>query len=83
MEISASEEDGSLIVVVEDDGTGIEEKDRERLFDRGYGKHSGMGLFFSREVLQITGISIDERSLPGSGAKFVIVVPPGKWRWIA
>lgn len=83
MEISASEENGYLVVIVEDDGTGIEEKDRERLFDRGYGKHSGMGLFFSREVLQITGISIDERSCPGKGAKFVILVPPGKWRWIA
>jgi PAS domain S-box-containing protein len=80
VEFSATIEDGALLVTVEDDGVGIEEKDREHIFDRGYGKHTGMGLFFSREVLQMTGITIDDSPGPGKGAMFILKVPKGKWR---
>ncbi|MDD1772489.1 MAG: PAS domain S-box protein [Methanomassiliicoccales archaeon] len=80
VEFSATVEDGALLIMVEDDGVGIEEKDRARMFDRGYGKHTGMGLFFSREVLQMTGITINDSSGPGKGARFVLKVPEEKWR---
>jgi len=39
-----------------------------------------MGLFLSREILAITGISISENGEPGKGARFEIRVPPGKFR---
>jgi len=80
VEFSATAEDGALLITVEDDGVGIEEKDREHIFDRGYGKHTGMGLFFSREVLQMTGITINDSSEPGKGARFILKVPEDKWR---
>jgi PAS domain S-box-containing protein len=80
MEFSARVEDGSLLIVVQDDGIGIDAKDKRRIFERGFGKHTGMGLFFSREVLSITGITIDEMGEPGHGASFVLRVPAGKWR---
>ena len=81
IEFSAGSEDRSLVIVVQDDGVGIDPKDKERIFERGYGKHTGMGLFFSREVLSITGITIVENGEPGKGARFVIKVPSGKWRF--
>jgi signal transduction histidine kinase len=45
-----------------------------------FGKHTGLGLFLSREILGLTGITITENGIPGSGARFVIRVPAGKWR---
>jgi len=45
----------------------------------GY-SNAGLGLFLSREILGLTGITITENGIPGSGARFVIRVPAGKWR---
>jgi len=39
-----------------------------------------MGLFLIREILALTGISIRETGVPGSGARFEILVPEGKYR---
>jgi signal transduction histidine kinase len=75
-----SEEAGNLVLTVRDDGHGISAGDREHLFERGYGKNSGYGLFLSREILGITGISIEEKSGPGEGAAFVITIPPEDWK---
>ena len=55
-------------------------EDKKRLFERGFGKNTGMGLFLSREILSITGITIQECGQPGTGARFEITVPKGKWR---
>ncbi|MFA4876612.1 MAG: PAS domain-containing sensor histidine kinase [Methanoregula sp.] len=69
-----------LIISVEDDGIGITAEDKVRLFERGFGKHTGLGLFLSREILSITGITITENSEPGKGARFEITVAKGMWR---
>jgi len=39
-----------------------------------------MGLFLIREILSITGIEIHETGIYGSGVRFEIRVPSGKWR---
>ena len=76
-----SQHDGaSLVLVVEDNGAGIPDGDRQRLFEQGFGKNTGLGLFLSREILAITGITINETSSPGRGARFEIRVPAGKFR---
>lgn len=80
IEFSARVENGNLLVSIQDDGVGIDARDKLRVFDRGFGKHTGMGLFFSMEVLSITGISIKEEGEPGHGARFVLSIPEGKWR---
>jgi len=69
-----------LLLTYEDDGAGIEDADKEYLFERGFGKHTGFGLFLSREILAITGISIRETGTAGKGARFEIFVPKGAWR---
>jgi hypothetical protein len=53
-----------------------------RLFMKGFGKNTGPGLFLSREILAITGISITETGEPGSGARFEIRVPEGESRYL-
>ncbi|MCA1915241.1 PhnD/SsuA/transferrin family substrate-binding protein [Methanospirillum hungatei] len=77
---SAREENGSMILICEDDGVGIAEEEKTRIFQRGYGAHTGIGLFLAREILSITGLDICETGTPGEGARFEIWVPSGKWR---
>jgi signal transduction histidine kinase len=69
-----------LHVVYEDDGQGIAAKDKGRLFERGFGKNTGYGLFFAREILEMTGIGISEVGEEGKGARFIITVPRDCWR---
>ena len=71
-----------LLLTYEDDGVGITDADKEHLFERGFGKHTGFGLFLSREILAITGISIRETGTAGTGARFEILVPKGAWRFV-
>ena len=78
--VSSQESDGGLIIVCEDDGVGISAEDKKKLFTRGFGKNTGLGLFLSREILAITGITITETGEPGKGARFEITVPKGMWR---
>jgi signal transduction histidine kinase len=78
--ITSRREGAALIIVVADDGAGISLDDERRLFERGFGKNTGLGLFLSREILSITDITIEQTGHTGSGARFEIRVPSGKFR---
>jgi PAS domain S-box-containing protein len=69
-----------LLIFWEDDGAGIPKENKDRIFERGFGKNTGLGLFLAREILAVTGISIRETGEPGKGARFEIVVPQGSYR---
>ena len=69
------EHDGKVIVVCEDDGVGVPADEKERIFGKGFGKNTGLGLALSREILDITGITIKETGTTGTGARFEIAVP--------
>lgn len=77
---SIYEAESGLIICYSDDGVGIPIEDKEMLFEKGFGKHTGLGLFLSREILSITGIDIGEDGEPGKGARFKILVPKGKYK---
>lgn len=77
---SAEKSDRGLTLLCEDDGVGIQDSDKAHLFERGFGKHTGLGLFLSREILAITGITIRETGVRGRGARFEIDVPEGAFR---
>ena len=79
--ISHRRSDTGLIITIADNGTGISKKDKQHLFERGFGKHTGLGLFLSKEILSITGITICENGIPGEGARFEIAVPEGAFRF--
>jgi signal transduction histidine kinase len=80
MRFSMHRDGDSVVIACEDDGLGIPEEARKNLFRRGYGKHTGYGLFMIREVLAISGLTITEKSQPGGGARFEILVPKGLYR---
>ncbi|MFA5414411.1 MAG: PAS domain S-box protein [Methanoregula sp.] len=77
---SSQESDARLTILCEDDGVGISPDEKKHLFVRGFGKNTGLGLFLSREILLITGITITENGTQGKGARFEITVPKGMWR---
>ena len=72
--------DGSRIIICEDDGDGVADGLKEKIFERGFGKNTGFGLPLSREILDITGITIKETGEAGRGARFEIVIPREQWR---
>jgi signal transduction histidine kinase len=74
--------EGGIFLIVEDNGTGIPPSDKEKIFTRGFGKNTGLGLFLSREILAITGIAIRETGEPGRGARFEMTVPKGAYRFV-
>jgi PAS domain S-box-containing protein len=78
--VSVQEANEDHILVCEDDGDGILTGEKEKIFIRGFGKNTGLGLFLSREILDITGITIKETGEPGKGARFEISVPNGAWQ---
>jgi PAS domain S-box-containing protein len=79
--ISHRQEDNILVMIYEDDGVGIPEEDKEKIFERGFGKNTGYGLFLIREILAITGFSIQETVTQGTGARFEIRVPHQSYRF--
>ena len=78
--IECSKRGHDLVIRYQDNGEGIAEAEKEKIFERGYGRHTGYELFMAREFLAITGISIKELGAPGDGAVFEITVPGGAWR---
>jgi PAS domain S-box-containing protein len=70
-----------LLLICEDNGIGIPADDKDLIFSRGYGRHTGLGLFLTREILAITGLSIQETGLEGYGARFEILAPRGVFRF--
>lgn len=78
--IDAQERDGILLLSFGDNGSGISPDIKPVLFNKGAGKNSGLGLFLAREILSLTGMTIGENGIPGSGARFEIRVPEGMFR---
>jgi signal transduction histidine kinase len=78
--VSSKRSGEDLVVVWEDNGVGIAPQDKERIFSRGFGKNTGLGLFLVREILSLTCITIKETGTPDSGARFEITVPATEYR---
>jgi len=74
------ERDCAYLVVCEDDGIGVLADEKEQIFDQGFGKNTGLGLFLAREILDITGITIQETGDPGKRARFEMTVPKNRYR---
>lgn len=73
--VTAVSEDDGVRIVWEDNGVGIPPEHKDQIFERGFGSHTGLGLFLVKEILSITGITIRETGIPGEGARFEIVAP--------
>lgn len=78
--IVTREEDGSAVVLVKDNGGGIDPKDLDRIFDPFFttkppGRGTGLGLAISAEILHRHGARIDVDSAPGVGTTFRVCFP--------
>lgn len=79
--IDYEELNGIKKIIFEDDGAGVPIEEKGMIFHYQYGKNTGQGLFLSREILSITGISIDETGIPEVGARFEIICPDSTIRF--
>jgi PAS domain S-box-containing protein len=77
--IGIRKDGGNLVLFYEDNGKGIAADQKERVFLKGVGDNTGLGLFLIREILSITGITIRECGVPGKGVRFEMVIPEGRY----
>lgn len=77
---SLEETADGLLLICEDNGVGVPQQDKTRIFAKEFGRDSGLGLFLTREILSITGITIRETGDYGKGARFEMLVKKGYYR---
>jgi PAS domain S-box-containing protein len=62
-------------LIYEDNGIGIDPEMRSGLFQKGFGKGTGYGLYLMKRICEIYGWTITENGEPGKGARFTIKMP--------
>jgi signal transduction histidine kinase len=80
IEVSFTCDNEGCLLRIQDDGVGIPPENKEQIFKRGFGSHSGEGLFYVRQILDLNNISIHETGAYGEGARFDIRIPHGAFR---
>ncbi len=80
--VRARESGGRLVVRVVDQGPGIPEGERERIFEpfyrrEGAGQGFGLGLAIAKGFVEANGGEIAAESVPGQGSTFVVTFPLG------
>jgi DNA-binding response OmpR family regulator len=73
-------QEGAYIIACQDNGVGVPPDKKEKIFQYEYGMNTSMGLFLSREILGLTGITIRETGEYRNGARFEILCPAGTLR---
>ncbi|MFP4142345.1 MAG: response regulator [Thermoplasmata archaeon] len=76
VKISVEEKEEEVLCTVEDDGEGLSDDLKERIFDRGYTKgetaKSGLGIYLIKEIVESYGVRIDVKDSDLGGARFDI-----------
>ena len=75
--LNYTKECDALKLFYEDNGVGVPEANKSKLFDSGFttGKGSGLGLYLIKKIMDVYGWQIEEVGEVGKGAKFVITIP--------
>lgn len=83
--VSAREEEGQIIVTVEDNGLGMSEHDLKHIFDKFYQadtshatKGNGLGLALVKEIVNLIKGNITVKSTLGKGSLFTVTLQKGK-----
>ena len=77
--ISSQETGDGLVIVYEDNGVGIPDGVKEKIFRREFFHNTGLGLYLSREILANSRMQIRETGTEGCGVRFEILVPKGMY----
>ncbi len=80
VKVSTHKSDAGLTIYWEDGGAGVPAGEKVKNFECGFRKNTVRGLFFVREILDITNITTRETGKPGKGARFEINVQNGGFR---
>ncbi|MGA2767504.1 MAG: PAS domain S-box protein [Candidatus Bathyarchaeia archaeon] len=66
-----------VTLVYEDDGIGIRDAEKPKLFKEGYstGASTGHGLYLIKKITEVYGWTIEETGKFGGGAQFVMTIP--------
>ncbi len=87
VKIDAKENEGFVILTVEDTGDGIPDEEKERVFDRFYRLDNsrsrdtggtGLGLAISKEAIMLHGGSIKITDSDDGGSIFTVILPIGQ-----
>jgi len=88
--VTLKESQGKAFFVVRDEGIGIEDKDRNKIFEsfyhntaeapgkNGIEKSTGIGLSLTKSLVQIHRGEIQVESKPGKGSTFTVMIPISK-----
>ena len=84
VELRVRSENGSCLIEVADEGLGIPEDERERIFEKFYRLDpqqtqgvggSGLGLYICRELVERMNGRLRVESEPGKGSRFTVELP--------
>lgn len=74
--------EGAVVFTIEDDGPGIVPGDEEHIFTKFYQSESshgmegnGLGLALVRQIVEMSGGSVDVRNLEAGGCRFTVQLP--------
>jgi len=80
--VSFEERSGSGVLIIADNGCGIPDSKKERIFTHNPAK-PGKSLFLAQEIAGVTGISITETGTEGEGAVFEVAFPKTGYRFMS
>ncbi len=80
LNIASREENGSVVLIIEDTGIGIAHALLDRIFDpffttKEVGEGTGLGLAVTLAMVQRLNGQIDVQSQPGRGSTFIVTLP--------
>ncbi|MCK4933548.1 PAS domain S-box protein, partial [Candidatus Bathyarchaeota archaeon] len=75
IEVHCKTERNALKLTYEDNGVGVSKAEKERIFEKGYGKGTGYGLYFIKKMCEVYGWTIKETGKQSKGAQFTITIP--------
>lgn len=86
IKISANSQGNSVVLIIEDNGVGIIERDLDRIFEKGFtgengrrfGKSTGIGLYLCKRLCDKLGLGLKLESKLNKGTKVRVIFPKDK-----
>jgi len=82
VEVFIDEQEADYVLHVVDNGTGIEDAAKEKIFDKFFRSNQdntipglGLGLYYVKECLDIHGWRMDMKTKTGEGSEFMVYIP--------